>query len=352
MELGALVQIPRNTPGEDGNFSANDGCISIAGQFPPLWPVVGKSLIHDWVGRIRRLGVPVLSVTDAAKVGRGGVPNVQTLINEGVERVLVVSLGSYAEIDLDDFVRFHHQSSNASTAAFDEEGPLGVEILDRSWLSFGECASTRPGPRQHAASEYRFRGYAKRLQSPELYRDLVSDVLCGRCALSPKGSQVDENVWIGEGAQVAPSVRFSGPCFVGEGTILRDFVSLKPFSSVENQCLIDCGTTVDGSSILPNTFLAAGLDVRRSIVDGSRLQHLDTGTVVDLRPASLGGRCRPKTRTRRERDGEPQAPTPGRPICSPVQFQPGNARVATSSLRTSADFRDHGGVIRACETAS
>ncbi|MGA8149640.1 MAG: hypothetical protein WB952_01590 [Terriglobales bacterium] len=321
MELGAFVVIPQNPCTRHSNV-CEEGRASATARPMPLWPVVGRNLLQEWIERIRRIGVQVLSVTHSAKVTCDRLETAWGLAKEGVEQLLVVSLKSYAEIDLVDFVQFHRERRNSATEAFDPEGPLGVEIVNRPSLASESSAQYRPPAGIKDASKYSFRGYAKRLRSPKVYRDLVSDALLGRCALTPQGSQIEEHVWIGEQTRIADSVRFFGPCFVGDGTVLQDGVSMGPFSSVENECRIDCGTTLEGSSILPNTFLAAGLSVRHSIVDGPYLEQLDSGTIVDLRAAGLARRFHPRTRTRRDDDGERQFPTWSQRRHPPTSHEP------------------------------
>ena len=292
MELGAFVLIP-----EDSHIQGSAGCVMgrppASDQAVRFWPVVGQNLIDEWTERVRRIGVRVLSVARGSKEeGRKAARN---LASNGVEQILLISLKSYAEIDLDDFVHFHRFAGASSTEVFDTEGSLGIEIANRASLigSASEAASAND------SAKYRFSGYAKRLASPETYRDLVTDALSGRCALAPRGSEVEHNIWIGEETQIAPSVRFLGPCFVGEGTVLRDFVTVGPYSSIEYECRVDCGTAVEESSVLPNSFVAAGLSIRRSIIDGPRLRQLDSGTIVDLQPSGLGGRFYPKSGIRK-----------------------------------------------------
>lgn len=320
MELGAFLLVPEIEfiPNDNDDVREN----SHAGTGLPLWPVVGKNLVEDWAERIRRIGVQVLSVTHSANPSRDKITTARELANQGVKQVLAVSLNSYAEIDLRDLVQFHRQSSSPLTEAFDAEGPLGVEIMTRASFAGTDSPCQEPAGNDDAA-KYPFNGYAKRLRSPQLYRDLVSDALRGHCALRPRGSQIDEQVWIGEQTRIAPSVRFFGPCFVGDGAVLHDFVSLGPFSSVENGCRIDCGTTVEQSSVLPNTFLAAGLNVRGSIVDGPRLEQLDSGTVVNLRDCALGGRIHPRTRVlRNHTGGHSGRPVPACVRPAPLQVEP------------------------------
>ena len=290
MELGAFVLIPEVLEGSVRSRSHSNSLGQPEREvvYPsPLSPVLGKNLLQHWTEKIRRLGIQVMSVGEGAPAGATGL--FSNFGRQGLERLLVVCLKAYAEIDLLDFVRFHGETRKAITEAIDQEGPLGIRLVDRASLSPGASGAIESsGPGRFA--EYRVAGYVKRMMSPQTYSDLVSDALGGRCALQPVGSQVAEGVWVSEDAWMERSVRLTGPCYVGSKTMLHDCVSVGPFSSVENNCIIDCGTTIESSSILPQTFLAAGLNVRRSIVDGACLEHLDTGTTVNLQAFGLARR--------------------------------------------------------------
>src|SRR5258708_21267743 len=106
---------------------------------------------------------------------------------EGVERILLIVLGSYAEIDLGDLVRFHYEGQHKVTRVFDQEGPLGISLLDRGCvLGDRERAINEP----HAASSrYDFLGYVIRLSSTVSYRPLAEAALKGRSATGPPGVQ-------------------------------------------------------------------------------------------------------------------------------------------------------------------
>jgi hypothetical protein len=210
---------------------------------------------------------------------------------EGVEQILLILSGSYAEIDLADLINFHRQGRNRITRVFDKQGPLGISLLNR-----GVVLKNGPGcglDRSPRSSRYDFLGYVSRLSSTMAYRQLVQDALEGRCGIQPAGLQADEKVWIDATAYVDPSAQIHAPCYIGANSRLNAGVIVTGYSSVEHNCEIDIGTTLDHACILPNTYLAAGLHVRNSVVDGTRLEHLDRGVTVDLGPAALSARRGP-----------------------------------------------------------
>jgi carbonic anhydrase/acetyltransferase-like protein (isoleucine patch superfamily) len=120
--------------------------------------------------------------------------------------------------------------------------------------------------------------------------ELVGDALTGGCAMRPLGTEIREQVWVGDGVSLADSARVVGPTYIGARTIVRPGATIGPFASVEHDCVVDCGTTVERSTVLPYTYLAPGLLIRHGLVDGGYLEDLNWGVVADLQPAGLGSR--------------------------------------------------------------
>ena len=279
MELGALL-VTRRTPAQQLGEAA-------AATWSSNWPVVGKTVVERWLDRLRGSGVGLLSV-----VNREGEPlkPSRTMLewaNGGVERILLVVLGAYAEIDLPDLLFFHHQGNNRITQVFDRQGPLGVSLHDRRAVLKHTIDSYQHEAPPFESTRYDFRGYVTRLSTSASYQRLVQDALGGRCEICPAGQQVQERVWIEASTQIHPNVRIQGPCYIGEHVRLHSGVCIKGGSSVEQGCEIDVGTTIDEAIILPNTYLASGLHLRNAIVDQTRLEHLEKRIIVDLGRAGL-----------------------------------------------------------------
>jgi len=284
VELGALV-VTRGNP--------EQALSGAPGSWSSTWPVLGKTVLERWLDRVQHLGAGMVSVvrSDAQ------LPNVlQTMCawaNEGVERILLILLGSYAEVDLGDVVQFHYRTQNQVTRVFDPEGPLGISLYDR-----GEVLRHRRGSSSNAAklpARYDFNGYVTRLSSIASYRQLVLDALNGSCGIRPAGSQQQDGIWVDPSAKVHSSVQIQAPCFIGPNVRLRAGVVIKQYCSIEEGSEIDIGTAIDQSSILPYTYIASGLNVRHAVVDGTRLQHIDRGVTVDLGRAGLSAGLAPST---------------------------------------------------------
>lgn len=295
MELGAVIVVPAG--GDLGAIQETQFCVGAAASknSRPLYssrlPILGNDVLQSWIERVRKLGVQNLWLLCPTDDDESAIwSRLRGFAKQGVERLLMITLKSYAEMDLADLLRFHHETRNPVTEALDAQGPLGVRLLDhRALRAIGEKDESlfRNNVGQ---TPYQFSGYAKRILSAKERQELVGDALTGACAMRPFGKQIREQVWIGEGAQLAESVRVIGPTYIGARTVVCAGATIGPFASVEHDCVVDCGTAVQRSTVLPYTYLAPGLLIRHRLVDGRRLEDLNGGTVVDLQPAGLGSR--------------------------------------------------------------
>jgi carbonic anhydrase/acetyltransferase-like protein (isoleucine patch superfamily) len=298
VELGAVVVIPASAD-LPGINDFHPHVLAAAGRPRPLYssrmPIVGNDVLQSWVDRVRKLGVQNLWLTAASRDDSGSYFGMPEFARQEVDRLLMITLKSYAEMDLADLLAFHCQSQNPVTEAQDVQGQLGVCLLDRSALqATGKQHKFPCAPSDSSRSPYQFRGYAKRILSARERHELAEDALTGACAMRPFGKEIREQVWLGEGVELADSVRVIGPSYIGARTVIRAGATIGPFASVERDCVVDCGTTVERSTVLPCNYLAPGLLIRHGLVDGGYLEDLGGGTVADLQPAGLGARIRPR----------------------------------------------------------
>jgi len=283
VEMGALLV----TAGGDEKST-------LQGLWTPSWPVLGKTVLQRWVERVQGLGVGLVSVVDRNPQEPNRVHTMVEWAKEGVEQILLIVLGAYAEIDLPDLIRFHSEGQRQVTKVFDPHGPLGISLLDRGSIlaNYEQESQDEDLP----SSRYDFLGYVVRLSSTANYRQLVEDALEGRCGIQPPALQTRQSVWIDKTADVDASAQIQGPCYIGPATKISAGVVVRGCSSVERNCEIDLGTTLDHTSIQPNTYVAPGLYFRESVVDGTRLEHLARGVTVDLGGAGLTARMGTQSR--------------------------------------------------------
>ncbi len=306
MELGAVVVIPAAEclPAIDEAQPYTAAFENPRSVYSSRMPIVGNHVLHSWMDCIRKLGLPSLWLTQSPRNGGVACSALAEFVRQGVERLLVIKLKSYAEMDLADLLRFHCERQNPVTEAHDARGPLGVCLLDHMALhATGGKWESSSIPADDGRIPYKFSGYAKRILSARERQELVGDALTGACAMRPLGTQIREQVWSGEGVNLADSVRVIGPTYIGAHTTIHAGATIGPFASVERDCVVDCGTTVERSTVLPDTYLAPGLLIRHGLVDGGYLEDLGWGAVADLQPARLGSSIQ-RRGSRRQATGE------------------------------------------------
>ena len=294
VELGAVLVVPG---GEEvaairgGEHQATAASENSRPLYSSRVPILGNDVLRSWMERVRKLGVPSVWLTSSSSDETVAGSVLAGFARQGVERLLVIKLKSYAELDLADLLRFHCEKRNPVTEAEDARGQLGVSLSDHLALRMAGEKHELPGAADdHWRNAYEFSGYAKRILSARERQELVRDGLTGACAIRPLGTEIREQVWIGEGVKLADSVKVIGPSYIGARTIVHAGATIGPFASVEPDCVVDCGTTVERSTVLPYTYLAPGLLIRRELVDGGYLENMGWGAVADLQPAGLGSR--------------------------------------------------------------
>jgi mannose-1-phosphate guanylyltransferase/phosphomannomutase len=117
---------------------------------------------------------------------------------------------------------------------------------------------------------YRAEGYWCDIGNLRQYRQVHSDALAGKIALdfgACGAQEVTRGVWVGQGAQMHPSARVQGPCFVGSG------------SEVEARAVVARGAVLGSGSRL-----GAGARIAASIVGA----NADVGTNTDLNECIVG----------------------------------------------------------------
>ncbi|HZQ68642.1 MAG TPA: hypothetical protein VFA68_09000 [Terriglobales bacterium] len=271
------------------------------------WPVLGKSILDRVVENLCQSGARQVSVISEGGVTQAG-SNVESIsrpqgcfwatwetivsnyLHQGIETLLLVRLGHYVELDFVNFVRYHRESGNSLTQACSDRCPVDIVAVDaRALTSPVDSLRSRLSQLISARQRYEFRGYSNALTRPEQYRQLVADSLTGACAIRPVGCEVEPGFWLGEGARVDGSTCVVGPCYIGAGVRVRNACTISGNSAIEQQCEVDCGTSVDSCSIFPGTYVGMALNLRNAIVSGSHLFHLQRNVEVEIHDRRLIG---------------------------------------------------------------
>lgn len=274
--------------------------------------VAGMSPLERVAGRLQVNGVsPVTAVVEESWAARrrGSLPrgvfcrtasparfwrvaeNVfNDLAQNGAELVLVIRLGAYAEIDFEKLVQFHLERPRRVTQAVWGAEPLEVFCVSAS-------------RRNDAASLFRSRltrcrtecescaqsGYVNPLAGPRDLRQFGIDVLTRKTESRPEGREIRPGVWVASGASIEKGSRILAPAFIGSSAIIRGGAVITRCSVIEHHAHVDCGTVVENSTVLPYSYVGAGLDLAHSVVDLGRIANLRRDVTVDVADRKLLG---------------------------------------------------------------
>lgn len=314
MDLAAIIIVGvRPEEGDSGrNTSPGIADEVFAGIPLALLDVLGKSVVHHVVDRLRRAGVEAvtaltgeaaceeadgcdvpsqLSCLPANQLWRAAEEAFSAYASEGIENVLLLRLGPYAEIDLDALLRFHTERRQNSTVIFDQAGgPLDGAIVqaarrsDASFLLRNGLRATRL-----PSEPYIVPGCVNHLENARDLRRLAQDALLLRCDIRPQGREVKPGVWIGDHARIHRTARVLAPAFVGTHAKLRAASVVTRCSVVEHHAEVDCGTVLEDTTVLPYTYVGAGLDASHAVAGFGRLVHLRRDAEVEIGDARLLG---------------------------------------------------------------
>jgi hypothetical protein len=221
-------------------------------------------------------------------------------VKNGIETILLARLGAYIEFDLADLIHFHQDKSEPVTRISDREGPLDLWVLDAATCAkVGTDFSTLPATEGvgHVA-HYSRPSYVNRLSDAFCLRRFVVDSFLSRCSARPAIGETKPGVWIDQSAHVDRRARIVAPAYVGPQAKILASALITRFSNVERGCEVDCGTAVDDSSILANTYLGTWLDVSHAVICGSKLAHLRHNVTIEIKDPRLIGRTASDLRRR------------------------------------------------------
>lgn len=304
MDVKAIILIgarPDGTPPEAAK------AVSIGGVPAGLLDVLGLPLVHRVAERLKRFGVEQIAVisdtvpaanryvreaqrpdltwkaASGNELWRTAAHTFSEFAHGGADVVLVLRVGAYVEVDFDDLVQFHIDQGSRVTTACDEKGMLGVFAIsasrrnDAAFLFRHNLEQSRM-----SMCEYEFRGYSNRLESAADLRQLTLDSLLQRTEIKPAGREIKPGVWVAPGARIHRAARVLAPAFIGARSRIRAAAVITRGSSIEHHADIDCGTVVDGSTVLPFTYVGAGLDLTQSVIGMRKVINLPRGVQVGI----------------------------------------------------------------------
>src|SRR5256885_813574 len=125
-------------------------------------------------------------------------------------------------------------------------------------------------------------GYFNPLADARDLRQFAIDVLIRQTQTCPAGAEAKPGVWIAPGALIEKGARILAPAFVGSFARVRSGAVITRCSSVERHAVVDCGTVIENSTVLPFSYVGAGLDLAHSVAGMGRIVNLHRDVTVEI----------------------------------------------------------------------
>ncbi len=311
MELKALILV--GSPATDSKAPQTE---SMAGVPFAFLEVLGATVLERLAQRLKIAGISQVTLISAA--GPDAQTHMERAIHKarleaisagkedfwqaseqtfeefrqnGADLVLVLKLGPYVEVDYEEVILHHINKRCRMTSVVGVDGAsLGIFVLDSTRR--GDASTLfRSGLQKVRDDCERFvaKGYVNLIQTVADFRCLALDGLLQKNAIRPIGKQLRPGVWVGHGANVHRKARVLAPAFIGAYSKVRAASLVTRNSVIEHHAEVDCGTVVEDSTVLPYTYLGAGLDVMHSVVGFQRIWHLLRKVEVEIPDTRLVG---------------------------------------------------------------
>ena len=301
VQIGTIISLAGSGPADEIT-TAHRGFSAGAGVFPrpvrPVMEILGRSLLERTKIKAREFTGRPIHVVPESPGAISVLPSrsaktssfiaawesaVAHYVGQGIEQLLLLRVGSYSDLDFNELLQFHLERDSRLTQAYGPAGALDIAMVSTAALRDADGSYRRTLasliPRQE---RFFYRGYMNPLRSPRDLSQLVEDGLNRRCGFEPIGDETAPGIWIGPGAQIKETVAITGPAFIGTGTRIADCCVLGGATSVERGCEIDCGTSVQHSCILQNSYVGVALELNSVVVNRGRLFHLDREIELEI----------------------------------------------------------------------
>ena len=268
--------------------------------------------IIDYFGGGSKWGVHIQYALEDTPMGTaGGLRRMQPLLKD---TFLIISGDAVTDLDLKSAIGFHKAKSAIATMLLyeaddpsqfgivesDEDGRVtrfiekprqsetftttintGVYILEPEVITYIPCDtpydfSRQVFPRllqnQEPFYSIRAEGYWCDIGNLAQYRNVHFDALTGRLKLNLPASRVANGIWVGEDADIHPTVKLNAPFYVGNGVRVGRGSALGRYTVVNDMGVVDDGALVRHSILGKNVSIGKGADVYGSVVgSGYRL---------------------------------------------------------------------------------
>lgn len=262
-------------------------------------------VIEDYFGDGSDFGVNLRYFVEESPLGTAGsVKNAEKFLDE---TFIVISGDALTDADLTRAVDYHQNKGSIATLVLTQEDiPLeyGVVMTNQEGAitqflekpSWGEVFSDTVNTGIYILDPHVFNYYDKGVKFdfskdlfPKLlqagepmyghvmenywcdvgnlqqYRKTHYDIINGKVEVNLPGEEIKDQVWVGEGTEIADTAELSGPLYIGKDCTIKDGVQLEESIIADNNIIND-STSIKKSIIWNNTFIDQNSELRGTVI--------------------------------------------------------------------------------------
>lgn len=161
---------------------------------------------------------------------------------------------------------------NAGVAFWNKQG----FIPDLDFLSYQNIST----PQSLPCPTVEITGKLALLDSLQDFHAANMQVLAGEFNnLDLAGFRASSDLWVGRSSKVST---YNNHGIVGECCRVHPDAHLLKQVALNRHCIVDCGTVLENSVVMPDTYIGKYLDVRNAIVSGNYLIRIDNNSIIPV----------------------------------------------------------------------
>jgi mannose-1-phosphate guanylyltransferase/phosphomannomutase len=265
--------------------------------------------IRNYFGDGSEFGVRMAYATEEQPLGTAG--SVRNAMDHLTERFLVISGDVLTDIDLSAIVKFHEEREALATIGLAHvENPLefGIVItkedgsIERflekpTWGQvFSDTINTgifvlEPEIFEYIAPDQPVDfssevfpallkdgkplygaitdGYWEDVGTLDAYISAHRDILDGKVKVNVPGFELNDGVWLGEGADIHPDARVIGPSVIGDNCRIEAGATLGPYAVLGQNVRVRSEAVLERTAVHDNAYLGSAVRIRGTVVGRS-----------------------------------------------------------------------------------
>jgi mannose-1-phosphate guanylyltransferase/phosphomannomutase len=280
--------------------------------------------VRSYFGDGSELGVNVSYAVEESPLGTAGsVGNARELLDD---TFLVIAGDALTDIDLSEVVTAHKKRDSFATIALKrvenptefgivitrEDGSIERFLEKPTWgqvfsdtintniyvlepeifdlippaeaVDFSEHVFPRVLDRNDVLVGHVVDGYWEDVGTIEAYRRVHQDVVDGRVALEIPGFEVQDGVWVGEGAEISPDAVITGPAIVGENSRVAAGARIGPYTVLGDDVVVRSEAELVHTIVHDHAYIGSSVRLQGTVVGRSSDLRLgvrtDPGVVI------------------------------------------------------------------------